>query len=111
MRRWISSLLAVLMLANLAAWPSLALAEVLEHEREVVQVMVGQDQPVEPSPVHCQHGCAAHFSQHFQWQAASVCILPRPSASDSIVFAPETAFSPHVPILPFRPPLTATIRS
>ncbi len=110
MRRWTSALLTVLMLANLAVWPSFALAEVLEHEKEAVQ-LDSQDRPVEPSPVHCKHGCVGHFSQHFQFQTGAVSIEPRRTVSDNVATEPEVVFPKHFPILPFRPPLSAPILS
>jgi hypothetical protein len=110
MRRWISTLLTALMLANLASWPSFVLAEVLEHEVKAVQ-LGGQDQPVEPSPVHCKHGCVGHLSQHFQFQTGAVSIEPRRTVSDDVSIEPDVVCSKHFPVLPFRPPLSAPILS
>lgn len=109
MRRFISMMMVVLMLANLAAWPSLALSEVLEHDREAVQLVDGPDQPAEPGPAHCQHGCAGHFGQHFQWQTGAISIVSLSAISDPVANSPEAILALHVPVLPFRPPLSAPI--
>ena len=108
MRRFISLLIAATMLANLAAWPSLVLAEEMDHEQQAAQ-FDGRDQPAEPSPVHCQHGC--HYGQHFQGQVASASFVPVLTVSESVAAVFEDVPPQHVPALPFRPPLTATIQS
>jgi hypothetical protein len=110
MRRWISTLLAALMLANIAAWPAGVLAEVLEHEQEIAQFDT-QPPPVEPLPAHCQHGCAGHYGQHFQGQVAAFPFKPRVAVSASIVATPEFFPPQHISTLPFRPPLSAPILS
>lgn len=110
MRRWISALLTSLMVANVVAWPSAMLAEVLEHEQEVVQ-FDAETPPVELSASHCQHGCAGHYGQHFQWQVTATSLESRLAVSDSIAAAIETIPPLYVPALPFRPPLTAPIQS
>lgn len=110
MRRWISTLLAAFMLANLAAWPAGVLAEVLEHEREGAQ-FDARTPPVEPSPAHCQHGCAGHYGQHFQWQVAAFLFEPRAAISAIVVATPEFFPPQHISALPFRPPLSAPILS
>lgn len=110
-RRLISALLSLLMLVNLAAWPSAALAEVLEHEREGGQ-FDAQSLPVEPAPVHCPHGCLGHYGQHFQWQVPVVTMeAPVRSTARSIASLPDTPHPQNIPSLPFRPPLDALIRS
>lgn len=95
------------MLANLAAWPMAAFAEVLEHEREVLEIEAGHP-PAEPA-THCKQGCASHYGQHFQGQVPAPFFECRVPASRSVLAGPE-AFPPqHIPALPFRPPLTASI--
>lgn len=107
MRRWISVLLASLVLANLVAWPSAALSEVLEHELEFAQ-NDEQIPPVEPAPVHCPHGCMGHYGQHFQWQASVVATdAPARSASSSVVATPATRHPQIFAAQLFRPPLSA----
>jgi hypothetical protein len=103
-------MMAALLLANLAIWPSAVLAEVLEHGQEAVQPDA-QNPPVEPSAVHCKHGCAGHYGQHFQGQVPALSFEPPTAFSDRATATPE-AFPPqHVPAFPFRPPLTASILS
>ena len=109
MRRLISMAVAFLMLANLAAWPSAVLAEILEHEREIVQFDSGVP-PVEPS-TPCQHGCAGHYGQHFQWQVAASPFKPGAAISALLVASPEFFPPQHIPALPVRPPLSAPILS
>lgn len=110
MRRFISSFLVGLLLANLSIWPSAALAEVLEHEQEVAQ-SDGQT-PAEPNPAKCSHGCIGHYGQHFQWQVPIVPLgAPTPRTSLTIVAAPDQFHPQNIPSLPFRPPLHALIRS
>jgi len=110
MRRWISALLTSIMLANLAAWPAAVLAEVLEHEKEIAQ-LEGKTQPAEPSAAHCKHGCVGHLSQHFQFQTGAVSIDLRRTVSDDVATELEVVFQKHFPVLPFRPPLSASILS
>lgn len=110
MRHWISALLAALMLANLAVWPAAALAEVVEHEHEAVQTDP-QNPPVDPSPAHCKHGCAGHYGQHFQGQVPARFFEFRVSSSLSALVRVEALPPQHIPALPFRPPLTASILS
>lgn len=110
MRRWIASLLAALMLANVFAWPSVVLAEVLEHDREAAQ-FDSRSPGERTGAAHCAHGCASHFSQHFQWQAPASPILLCVAFSEPVLSAPEPRFFKHVPALPFRPPLTSPIQA
>lgn len=107
-RRCLSFLLAVLVAANLVVWPTGALAEMLEHEHEAVQTDP-QNPPVDPSPAHCKHGCAGHYGQHFQGQVPAPFFVCRISASRSVFARPEALPPQHIPALPFRPPLTASI--
>ena len=111
MRRWFSALLASFVLANLVAWPSAALAEVLEHELEVAQ-NDARTPPLEPAPVHCPHGCIGHYGQHFQWQASVVPVqaLAR-TTPGSVLAVPTTRHPQTFASQPFRPPLGALIRS
>ena len=109
MRHFVSIVMTLLMLANLAAWPSLALAEVLEHDREVVGLDAGN--PPDDPAAHCQHGCAGHYGQHFQFQIAALPCQPCAAASASKVAIPEFFPRQHIPTLPFRPPLTGAILS
>ena len=110
MRRWISALLAALMLANLAAWPAAALAEVLEHERESA-AFDEKSPPVEPASTRCQHGCAGHYGQHFQWHAPALPFDASKTLPATAIAAPDFFPPQYIPFLPFRPPLTTSIRS
>ena len=109
MRRLISVAVAILMLANLAAWPSAVLAEVLQHEQEVVHLDSGV--PLAEPSTHCQHGCAGHYGQHFQWHVASPACEPPAAVSEVLVAKPEFFPLQHIPALPVRPPLSAPILS
>jgi len=109
-RRCVSFLLAVLVMANLVVWPSGVLAEVLEHEHEAVQTDP-QSPPVDPSAAHCKHGCAGHYGQHFQGQVPTLFFACRVSTSRLVLARPEAVPAQHIPALPFRPPLTASILS
>lgn len=109
-RRCVSIFLAALLLANLAVGPSAVLAEVLQHEHEAAQFDL-QNPPVEPAPLHCPHGCAGHIGQHYQWHASSGSLALQANVLEPVA-SPADSVSPlHIPTLPFRPPLTASIRS
>lgn len=98
------------MLANLAAWPVVSLAQVLEHELEQTQEDA-RNPSTDPASAHCPHGCFGHYSQHFQFQTPVAQLGLPVAVSDSVSPAPG-AFPPqHVPTQPFRPPLIAKIRS
>ncbi len=109
MRRWISALISALLLANLALWPTVALAQVLEHEREVLALDTGNP-PAEPA-THCRHGCAGHYGQHFQSQVGVVSIVPHLSIAEAVPSAANDNPPRYFPALPFRPPLTGAILS
>lgn len=109
-RRCVSFLLAVLVMANFVVWPSAVLAAVLEHEHEAVQTDP-QNPPGDPSPAHCKHGCAGHYGQHFQGQVPVRFFEFRVSSSLSALDRVEALPPQHNPALPFRPPLTASILS
>ncbi|MFY9316080.1 MAG: hypothetical protein WAO95_11045 [Burkholderiales bacterium] len=109
-RRWVSIFLAALLLANLAVGPSAVLAEVLEHGNEAV-LFDSQNPPIEPALLHCPHGCAGHIGQHYQWHASPGPLALQANVSEPAA-SPADSVSPlHIPTLPFRPPLTASIRS
>lgn len=110
MRKLVSAFLVAMMLVNLATWPSAALAEVLDHDQEASLDSGAGRAPAEP-PAHSPHGCLGHYSQHFQGQVVAMLSGPRPGASDAIAISPEIVFVQHIPLLPLRPPLTATILS
>lgn len=109
MRRWISTLLSALLLANLAAWPAVAFSEVLEHEQEVLGLDAGN--PPAESATHCQHGCASHYGQHFQSQVSVIPIVSPQTIAQTVPAAADYIPPQHFPALPFRPPLHALIRS
>jgi hypothetical protein len=104
MRRWIATVLTVLMLANVAVWPTAVAAEV-EHEREAIE-QSDNGAPAEQGGAHCNHGCAGHYGHHFQLQASSLSYQSAPDVSAS-AFAASSALPPKfIPTLPFRPPLS-----
>jgi len=103
MRRWISSLLTALMVANVIAWPTAVVAETFEHDHEAVQLS-DQGAPAESSPAHCKHGCAGHYGHHFQIQASSLSYPPALPFSASAISAASVLSPQHIPTLPFRPP-------
>jgi hypothetical protein len=105
MRRLFSMLLAVAMLANLAAWPAAALAEVLEHQQEQTQLFDPAGAPAEPAGTYCRHGCAGHFSQHFQGQPGYASIVLRVCGVEQPLPFAHIPFSQLGPVPPFRPPL------
>ena len=111
MRRLFSTLLAVAFLANVAVWPSAALSEVLEHQREQVQFTDPAGTPAEPQAAHCHGGYASHGGQHFQGQPGTPAIAMRDCGTERPT---PTASSPLLqldPVPPFRPPLAAPIQS
>lgn len=105
MRRWISALLTVLMLANVAVWPTAVVAQVIEHDREAIQ-LDERDAPAGSVP-HCKHGCVGHYGHHFQFQASPFSYQIAPAVSAAIVAAAAALPPKHIPALPFRPPLPA----
>ena len=111
MRRWISTLLAALMLANLVAWPSVALAEALQHEHEAADFASPLIPPSEPAPANCQHGCAGHYGHHFHGQVPSMSAAWSSSERDSIEASIQSPLPQDISAPLFRPPLFAPIRS
>jgi len=111
MRRLFSTLLAVAFLANVAVWPSAALAEVLEHQQEQVQLTDPAGTPAEPQAVHCHHGCASHCGQHFQGQPGTPALAMRDCGTERPTPIARPLVLQHNPALPFRPPLAAPIQS
>jgi len=106
MRRWISTLLTALMVVNVIAWPTDALAETYEHDRETIQ-LADQGSPVGALHTHCNHGCAGHCGHHFQFQASSFSYQPALPFSASAISAASGLSPQHIPTLPFRPPSVA----
>lgn len=105
MRRLFSSLLAVVVLANIAAWPAAALAEVLEHRQEQTRLFDPAGAPAEPEAAHHHHGCAGHFSQHFQGQPGYAPIVLRVRGVEQPLPFAHIPSSQLSPVPPFRPPL------
>lgn len=111
MRRLFSVLLAVAMLANLAAWPASALAEVLEHQQEQTQLFDPATAPAQPEAAHCHHGCAGHCGQHFQGQPAHAAITLRVRGVEQPLPVAHLPLSQPSLAPPFRPPLAAPTQS
>ena len=108
-RRFVLIVMTVLLLANLAAGPTVALAELLEHEQEQIQLDSGK-LPAEPG-THCQHGCAGHYGQHFQSQVGVISIVSQLTIRETVPAATDYIPTQHFSALPFRPPLTGAILS
>lgn len=111
MRRLASVLIAVALAANALAWPGFTLAESFEHHHEAVEFGDSNSAPSEPGAAHGHHGCAGHFSQHFQGQHAGTPALLPQGVSEVPDPSIDLAAAQHVPPLPFRPPLAALIQS
>jgi len=106
-RRWISTFLTMLMLANVALGPTAVVAEVLEHEQEAIHLDDKGAPPAESGDAHCKHGCAGHYGHHFQFQVSSSSYLAAPAVSTAVIAVAAAHPPKFIPTLPFRPPLTA----
>lgn len=111
MRRLVSTLVAFALLANVAVWPSTALAELLAHQQAPVGFVDPVNAPATPDPAHRHHQCAGHFGEHFQGQLPAAVIGMRHRGAELPVPATPTAHPQPNPVLPFRPPLAASNQS
>lgn len=105
MRRLSFLLAAAAMLANLAAWPSAAMSEALEHQEEQARLIDPAGAPAEPAGAHC------HCSQHLQGQPEHASIALRVHCVEQPLPVAHIPFSQPNLAPPFRPPLAAPIQS
>lgn len=109
LKRWISLLVLVAMMSSFAGWPTAAVAEMAEHERE--SLTLGLDHSDDSGKPPCQHGCSGHFSQHFKWQPSATLNLPQGLASEAVLPSIPVLHSSQTTTPPFRPPRPSPIQS
>lgn len=111
MRRLFVTFLAITLLVNIAAWPSAALAEMLDHQHEQTRLVDPAGTPQDPDAAHVHQGCAGHGGQHFQGQPGVAVARTRDQTAEPLPAAVRVAYSQPNLVLPFRPPLAALNQS
>jgi len=111
MRRLYITLLSLVLLMNVAAWPAVALAEMFDHQHEQSRLVDPSGTSQDRDSAHVHHGCASHGGQHFQGQPNAAIAQIQDLRSEPRPAAVWVAYAQPDLNLPFRPPLAALSQS